>query len=212
MPPRNIRQGWAARSEDEKTVALTLWVDQAECVDGFVIYSSKAKPEDRSLGRADRMKMLRHTWDNCDGRFRVVWVVRGTPNKFIADPDLVMKIESLDEPNGFRARSVNGSHIVKALQNYPAGAISPSEPVAPSDSASAPPTDELAALRRDLDAAAATADAARAALAGLEGGMATAREEAKTALSPPKALPPAVWIPALIFLMLILVAALIVLH
>jgi len=120
------RQGRAARCKNEDRGAHSSGLDKAEGVEDlgstvpFFFY--KGKTEDRSHGRADRMKMVKGTLGQCDGRFGLCGCCEVT-NKFILMADLAMKIESPDEPNGFRARSIEWVSYFKGLQNHPAGDI-----------------------------------------------------------------------------------------
>jgi hypothetical protein len=114
--------GWSARSEDGKTVVLTLWDEEDESlvrqgasvsVDNFGHWELARWTDAR--GNRDRIRNLRHAQEHCDGLFRVVWVVAkdtSAHRRSIRDrrPDetLVMRLTCLDEKTGeFRAVSVD---------------------------------------------------------------------------------------------------------
>lgn len=116
----NQRWSWSARSEDGKTVVLALWQDDFEFIkdENKSIYHAKA-PEDDAEGRnrpgnQERLENLKWAKEHCDGIFHVVIVIAkdkdASPREIkecFPRPDLIMKVEELDENTGeFRAVSV----------------------------------------------------------------------------------------------------------
>ena len=104
--------GWSAVSEDQKTVAVTIWSDSVG-PDGVV--DKFGHPEldwwkDR-LGNKDRIKNFKIARANCGGVFRVVWIeaeAQGAKVRSIARArpiiDWAMKLTDLNEETGeFRA-------------------------------------------------------------------------------------------------------------
>jgi hypothetical protein len=111
----NPRWSWSARSEDGKTVVVTLWDDNIEPDGSVDLFAHKRLPLwEKTRGNKDRIKNLSHAEDQCDGLFRVVRVSARDESAYprsIAkrwpDPALVMKITDLDRTTGeFRAVSV----------------------------------------------------------------------------------------------------------
>ncbi len=115
---RNPRWSWSARSEDGKTVVLTLWKDGISVSNGVPSYDSFA-PEGRAAwidtpGNRERLENLKWARDNCGGLFRVVITiakdVHAEPRSIsecYPQPNLVMRITAMNEETGeFRAVSV----------------------------------------------------------------------------------------------------------
>ncbi len=116
----NPRWGWAAMSEDGKTIVLTLWADTIRRDGESVIYDVRARGDldawrDRH-GNRDRLRKLIQARDHCKGLFRAVHVeavdtksgTRRTRKRYEADDRLVMHLIDLDETTGeFLARSVD---------------------------------------------------------------------------------------------------------
>jgi hypothetical protein len=111
----NPRWGWAAQSDDGKTVVITMWKDRIGHDGDAIVYGFPPRPNDRRPGYLDMIKKLRHAQDNCEGLLRTVIVeavdtkagTRSTRKKYDADPSLVMKLESLDARTGeFQTRSM----------------------------------------------------------------------------------------------------------
>ena len=111
----NSRWSWSARSDDEKTVVVTLWDDNIEPDGSVNLFRHRELPLwQKARGNKDRIKNLSLAEDQCDGLFRVVRVsardesaVPRSIAKRWPDPTLVMKITELDRTTGeFRAVSV----------------------------------------------------------------------------------------------------------
>jgi len=75
---KNSRWSWSARTPDNKTVVLTLWVDYIQPgQDKTIVYENVG---DGSLGwvrrpgNRERLENLRFAMDRCGGLFRVVFV------------------------------------------------------------------------------------------------------------------------------------------
>lgn len=79
--PSNIRWSWSARSDDGRTVAVTLWQDRFER--GGTAYSPKADALDikwiGSPGHKELVDNLKWARDHCDGEFRVIIAVPKDP-------------------------------------------------------------------------------------------------------------------------------------
>jgi hypothetical protein len=114
---RNPRWSWSARSEDGKTVVLTLWKDHISVSNGITVYDS-FDPTGHAAwidtpGNRERLENLKWARDNCDGLFRVVITVAKDETaipRSIAEcyprPNLIMRITDLNEKTGeFRAVS-----------------------------------------------------------------------------------------------------------
>jgi hypothetical protein len=116
----NPRWSWSARSDDKKTVVLTIWTDRLGNLKqrpliydnhGDNVWSWTKKP-----GNRERIDLLKWARDHCDGRFCVVFVVardeHESPRRIkdrYPEPNLVMRLIDLDEDTGeFRAESVSG--------------------------------------------------------------------------------------------------------
>lgn len=115
----NPRWGWAAQSDDGRTVVLTMWKDQMSLDGDHLVYRAIARAGKdewvKRPGNKDRLRKLQHAIDNCGGLFRAVIVeavdtkanVRATRNTYLAHNRLTMKVESLNSETGeFWARSV----------------------------------------------------------------------------------------------------------
>ena len=115
---RNARWSWSARSQDEKTIVLTLWKDGISVSNGVTTYDSfdptGHAPWIDTPGNRERLENLKWARDHCDGLFRVVITVAKDVNsvpRSIAEcypqPNLVMRITDLNEQTGeFRAASI----------------------------------------------------------------------------------------------------------
>jgi len=118
--PSNPRWSWSARSEDGKTVVLTLWQDRltVDKKTRQAVYDSRGQNvsawADRN-GNRERLENLKWALDHCDGQFRVIITVAKDKNAIpreIVDlypqVDWVMRITDLNENTGeFRAVSIN---------------------------------------------------------------------------------------------------------
>lgn len=106
--PRNVQWSWSARSDDGKTVVVTLWQDRFERKNGRLIYARpKADLETASKpGFREMVENLAWARDRCDGRFNVIIATAKDKN---ADPrsisecfpaKTVMKLTHFDEKSG----------------------------------------------------------------------------------------------------------------
>lgn len=110
--------GWAARSPDGATVAITMWEDQMEEVDGRIIYDVTHRGDlevwRNRDGNKDRIRQLQWAIEHCHGLVRSVIVraedPKAVPRKVVsseAHPTLIMRISRLDEETGeFYAESI----------------------------------------------------------------------------------------------------------
>ena len=115
----NPRWSWSARSEDGKTVVLTLWQDGIKVQGKAVTYDSfdlEGSGEWQALpGNRERIENLRWARDKCGGRFRVVITVAkdvsAVPRSIaqcFPKHNLTMRLLDLDENTGeFRAVNVD---------------------------------------------------------------------------------------------------------
>jgi hypothetical protein len=111
---KNQRWSWSARSEDGKTVVITLWKDYLDYGARPIVYDTlkRANPH-ASMGPGNRERLENLIWarDHCDGLFRVVLTVAEDPNaetrkiqECYPKDDWRMRITELDEKTGeFRA-------------------------------------------------------------------------------------------------------------
>jgi hypothetical protein len=115
VSPRNVQWSWSARSEDGKTVVVTLWKDKLICHNGHYKYLwEKLPPRSRkNLGLEELMGNLAWARDHCDGRFSVIAAIAKDEAAYprsIAEcypTKIVMKLASLDVDAGlFTAESV----------------------------------------------------------------------------------------------------------
>jgi hypothetical protein len=109
---------WSAISPDRQTVVITLWDDHAKrTADGWIYsnFGQDTLPSWRNLpGNRERVEYLKAAIDNCNGLFRVVWLIakdnKVTPRKIARcypDDTLIMQLTRLDESTGeFEAVSV----------------------------------------------------------------------------------------------------------
>src|SRR5688572_15784430 len=83
--PRNIQWSWSARSEDGKTVVVTLWQDLFSRMNGRLVYERPQAHEHvrRRPGFSELMKNLAWARDHCGGKFKVIVAKAKDPN---ADP------------------------------------------------------------------------------------------------------------------------------
>jgi hypothetical protein len=115
----NPRWSWSARSEDGKTVVLTLWKDGIRVQGQSVTYDSfdlEGSGEwQKRPGNRERIENLKWARDNCGGLFRVVITVAkdtAAIPRSIAEcfpkPNLTMRLLDLNEQTGeFRAESIS---------------------------------------------------------------------------------------------------------
>jgi hypothetical protein len=102
--PRNVQWSWSARSEDEKTVVVTLWQDEFVRRDGRLVYERGGDPDnpDTRPGLRELMDNLAWARDHCDGRFRVISAVAKDRNarpraiKECAPTKMIMRLTHLD--------------------------------------------------------------------------------------------------------------------
>jgi hypothetical protein len=116
----NSRWSWSGRSEDGKTVVLTLWQDHlVKGENKSLIYHAKAREDAaewlKRPGNRERLENLKWAKEHCQGLFRVVIGIAEDVNarpreikECFPHPNLTMKITELDENTGeFRAVSVS---------------------------------------------------------------------------------------------------------
>jgi hypothetical protein len=72
--PRNVQWSWSARSDDGRTVVVTLWKDRVVRKDGRITYEWTAPPDHvrRRPGFSELMDNLAWSRDHCGGRFSVI--------------------------------------------------------------------------------------------------------------------------------------------
>lgn len=115
----NVRWSWSARSDDGKTVVLSLWSDRFRWKDKPLRYDGRERvlPDDwmSRPGMLERLENLRWARDNCGGLFRVVLAIAVDTNAEPRDiatcfsKDWVMRITELNEETGeFQAVLVEG--------------------------------------------------------------------------------------------------------
>lgn len=84
--PKNVQWSWSARSEDGKTVVVTLWQDLFKRVDGKLVYE---RPDtdgahlDSRPGFRELMDNLAWARDRCDGKMALIIAI---PKDRNADP------------------------------------------------------------------------------------------------------------------------------
>lgn len=116
---KNSRWSWSARSEDGKTIVLTLWQDELKKGDNNTfVYHAKTRGDHaewiKRPGNRERLENLKWAKEHCNGLFRVVVAiaedVTAVPREIkecFPHPNLTMKIVELNEDTGeFRAVSV----------------------------------------------------------------------------------------------------------
>jgi hypothetical protein len=116
---RNPRWSWSARSEDGRTVVLTLWKDEIFYRGKIAFYDTFNRENLSEWGERpgnwERLENLKWARDHCNGRFRVVITIAEDPNaspRKIAEcypqSKLLMCITDLNEETGeFRATSID---------------------------------------------------------------------------------------------------------
>jgi hypothetical protein len=105
---------WAAQSEDGRTVALTMWLDELQFEDDRLVYGLHprtciTKPNPRPAAR-DRISKLKQARDRCDGRLLGIPIDRTTNPKrkrFLIDASLWMKIHWIEDSGKFCLRSID---------------------------------------------------------------------------------------------------------
>jgi hypothetical protein len=116
---KKYRWSWSGRSEDGKTVVVTLWKDQLKHEAGLTVFDCRGDSRlhewrDRP-GNKERLQNLMWARDHCGGLFRVVITIRDDIESSIPrivdrypDETLVMRlVGDPDEDTGeFRAESV----------------------------------------------------------------------------------------------------------
>jgi len=71
--PRNVYWSWSARSEDGKTVVVTLWQDEIKRSEKGLVYSrQKGQVSDTRPGMRELMENLAWARDNCEGKVSVI--------------------------------------------------------------------------------------------------------------------------------------------
>lgn len=109
---KNPRWSWSARSEDGKTVVLTLWKDEFGRGDGKqVSYHARVREDaadwTKNPGNRERLENLKWAKEHCDGLFRVVIGIAEDVNarprtikECFPQKNLVMRIVDLNEETG----------------------------------------------------------------------------------------------------------------
>lgn len=112
---RNPRWSWSARSNDGKTVVMTMWDDEIVWDGKVATYGSLPKKSTRNRpGESERLENLKWALDHCDGIVRVVRMSATHKDpytrkiaKCFPDDGLIMRVVHLDEKGRtFRARSI----------------------------------------------------------------------------------------------------------
>jgi hypothetical protein len=112
----NVRWGWSARSDDGKTVVVTVWDDEFDADDPssvLDVYGHKNLARwSRATGNHDRIRNLLWARDQCGGQFRIIVAtardVDASPRSALGfrPHPRVMRLTNLDDQTGeFRAVS-----------------------------------------------------------------------------------------------------------
>lgn len=115
--PRNVQWSWSARSDDGRTVVVTLWQDLFTRKDGRATYSRPAFAPDRKRppGLKELIENLVWSRDHLNGRFNVIIAkakdVNASPRSIdeCFPTKMIMRITHLDPETGaFTAELDNG--------------------------------------------------------------------------------------------------------
>lgn len=106
--PANPRWSWSAVSEDEKTVAVTIWEDEMGPDGTYDLFGNPRLAEWAGRpGNTERIRNLQIARDHCGGLFHVIWVIARDPDespRSIAgrypEEHLMMRLTALDETTG----------------------------------------------------------------------------------------------------------------
>jgi|SRR5215469_3798848 len=119
VTPRNVQWSWSAKSQNGKTVVVTLWQDQFKRKDNRLIYESQFDsdgPRDKRPGFHELMDNLIWVRDHCDGLFRVSVAKVKDPKsrpRSIAEcfphETMVMRLKHLDLKAGNFAAEAEGA-------------------------------------------------------------------------------------------------------
>ena len=107
--PGNPRWSWSGRSEDGKTIAVTVWQDRFE--DGIDVYRSRPYLGDKDWksrpGHNELVGNLAWARDHCDGEVRIIIAVPVDPSadprairECFPRPDIRMRVTDLNETSG----------------------------------------------------------------------------------------------------------------
>lgn len=108
VSPRNPRWSWSARSEDGKTIVITIWQD-AIAEDGSVNFFGHGDVDrwSRQIGNRFRIEDLKTALEQSDGVFSVISIVArnpdAVPRSIIArhpEDNFKMKVRKLNEETG----------------------------------------------------------------------------------------------------------------
>lgn len=109
VKPSNPRWSWSGRSDDGKSVAITVWQDRFE--KGIDLYRSHTHlGENGWQSRPGHNELIRNlAWarDNCDGVVRIIIAIAEdktasprTIKECFPRPDILMRVVELDESSG----------------------------------------------------------------------------------------------------------------
>jgi hypothetical protein len=72
--PRNVQWSWSARSDDGKTVVVTLWQDEISRKEGRLVCERPGTPEHirRRPGFSELMENFAWAQHHCNGSFKVI--------------------------------------------------------------------------------------------------------------------------------------------
>ena len=76
---KNEVWSWSGISEDEGTVALTIWIDQCEWIKDERKYVTSTFNKNNNIwkdlpGNKERIEIIKHCIDNLEGMFRVIFI------------------------------------------------------------------------------------------------------------------------------------------
>ncbi len=107
---KNERWAWSGRSEDGRTVVVTLWADKLREVPGGSRYDLFEAPDLEAWrtkrGNRERIRDLVHARDACEGLFKVVIGRENQAGDAMLEgsvyevSDLTMRLIDLDETTG----------------------------------------------------------------------------------------------------------------
>ena len=104
---KNERWAWSGRSEDGRTVVVTLWADKLRAVPGgFRFEATDLDAWRTKRGNRERIRDLVQARDECDGLFKVVIGRENQTGDAMLEgsvyeaSDLTMRLIDLDETTG----------------------------------------------------------------------------------------------------------------
>jgi hypothetical protein len=108
--PRNVQWSWSARSDDGKTVVVTLWQDEFKRQGNKMVYARPGNLEepDTRPGHVEMMQNMQWAIDHLDGRVNVITAIAKDKN---AKPRSIAECA----PTKMRARVVHLDHASGAF-------------------------------------------------------------------------------------------------